>query len=59
MVLNDLLNLGLDFWCDLTKRDLSEERALGSRQVFTEFTLPAGDLVDGDRVQLETNMRTH
>ena len=54
MVLNILLDLGLDFWCDLTGSNLGEERTLGSGQVLTEFALPAGDLVDGDGVQLVT-----
>ena len=57
MVLDNLLDLALNFWCDLSRRDLGEERTLGSSEVLTEFALPASDLVDGDGVQLHWMMR--
>ena len=57
MVLDDLLDLALNFWCDLARRDLGEERSLGGSERLTELGLPAGDLVDGDGVQLDVVMR--
>ena len=57
MVLDNLLDLALNFWCDLSRRDLGEERTLGGSEVLTEFALPASDLVDGDGVQLHSMMR--
>ena len=53
MVLNHLLDLRLDLRGDGALRDLLEERTLGGGEVSTELTLPARDLVDGDRVKLE------
>ena len=52
MVLDDLLDLGLDLGRDRTLGDLLEETAVGGREVSTELTLPASDLVDGDGVEL-------
>ena len=52
MVLDNLLDLGLNFGGDVTDRDLGEESRLGRGQVRTEFTLPPDDLVNGDRIQL-------
>lgn len=52
MVFNDLLDLRLDLGGDLTLGDLLEERAVGGGEVRTELTFPAGDLVDGDGVEL-------
>jgi len=40
MVLNNLLDLGLKFWCHSTSRDLLKKGRLRSREVFTEFGLP-------------------
>jgi hypothetical protein len=53
MVFNDLLNVRLHFWGNITSRNLFKQRALSRRQVLAEFTLPLGDLVYRDRVQLE------
>ena len=53
MLLNDLLDLGLELGCDRARGDLLQERALRRRQVLTELSLPLGDLVDGDGVELE------
>ncbi len=52
MVLDHLLDLGLDLRSDLALGYLLEERALGSSKVSAELRLPAGDLVDWDRVKL-------
>ena len=52
MVLNHLLDLRLDLGGNLALRDLLEERTLGGGEVSAELTLPASDLVDGDRVEL-------
>ena len=52
VVLDDLLDLALNFWCDLARRDLGEERTLGGSEMLTELGFPAGDLVDGDVVEL-------
>ena len=52
MVLDHLLDLALNLGGDLALRDLLEERALGGSKVRAEFTLPTGDLVDRDGVEL-------
>ena len=52
MLLDDLLDLGLDLGGDVTDGDLGEEGAVGASEVSTELSLPLGDLVDGDRVKL-------
>lgn len=52
MVLNDLLDLGLDLGGDVADRDLGEELAVSRGQVSTELSLPLDDLVDGDGVEL-------
>ena len=52
MVLNHLLDLRLNLGGDGTLGDLLEERALSGSEVSTELALPAGDLVDGDGVEL-------
>ena len=51
MLLNNLLNLGLNVARDVTRRDGLEQLGLLARQVLTEVRLPLGDLVDGDRVE--------
>ena len=56
VLLNDLLDLALELGRDVALRDLGEEGALGSGQVLTELSLPLGDLVDGDGVELEAVM---
>jgi hypothetical protein len=53
MVFNGLLNFRLNFRCDATSRDLFKQLALSRRQVLTELSLPFGDLLDGDRIQLQ------
>ena len=53
VVLNDLLDLLLDLGSDLALRDLLEESAVGRGQVSAELSLPAGDLVNRDGVELE------
>ena len=52
MVLNHLLDLALDLGGDRTLGDFLEEGTLGRSQVSTELSLPLGDLVDGDGVEL-------
>jgi len=51
VVLNNLLDLGLQFRCDGASGDLLEERVLGG-EMGTEFSFPLGDLVDGDGIEL-------
>lgn len=53
MVLNHLLDLGLNLRRDLASRDLLQERSLCRGQVRAELSLPAGNLVDGDGVKLK------
>jgi hypothetical protein len=53
VIFNDLLNVCLYFRRNVTSRNLLEQRALGRRQVLTEFGLPLSDLVHWDRVQLQ------
>ena len=53
MVLNHLLDLRLDLGGDGTLGDLLQQSTLGGGEVSTELTLPARDLVDGDRVELD------
>ena len=53
VVFNDLLNFRLHFWGNITSRNLFKQCALSRRQMLAEFTLPLGDLVYGDRIQLE------
>ena len=52
MVLDDLLDLGLGLGGDGALGDLLQELTLGGGQVSTELLLPAGDLVNGDGVEL-------
>ena len=52
MLLDDLLDLRLNLGGDVALGDLLEQSTLGSGEVSTELTLPARDLVDGDRVKL-------
>lgn len=52
MVFNDLLNVRLHFWGNITSRNLFKQRTLSCRQVLAEFTLPLGDLVYRDGIQL-------
>ena len=52
MLLDDLLDLRLNLGGDVALRDLLEQGTLGGGEVSTELTLPARDLVDGDRVKL-------
>lgn len=52
MVLDDLLDLGLDLRGDVASSDLGEERTLGGGQVSTELSFPLDDLVDGDGIEL-------
>jgi hypothetical protein len=54
MISNDLLNLCLNFRRDVTSRDLFKQRDLSRRQMLTELSLPFGDLVDRDRIQLQS-----
>ena len=51
MLLNNLLNLGLNVARDVTRRDRLEQLSLLAREMLTEVRLPLGDLVDGDRVE--------
>ena len=51
MVLNNLLDLSLELGGDVASRDLVEELGLGV-EVLTELSLPLGDLVNGDGVEL-------
>ena len=56
MVLDNLLDLRLNFRGNLALGDLLEESALSRGEVSTELAFPAGDLVDGDGVELEAVM---
>ena len=56
MVLDNLLDLRLNLRGDLALGDLLEESALSRGEVSTELAFPAGDLVDGDGVELEAVM---
>lgn len=58
MVLNDLLDLSLKLRVDVTLRNLAEERSL-ALEVLTEVSLPLGDLVDGDAVELDGPHQYH
>lgn len=51
MVLNDLLDLGLELRGDGSSRDLLEELALAV-EVLAEVSFPGSDLLDGDGVKL-------
>ena len=51
MVLNNLLDLGLEFRGDGASGDLLEEGVLGG-EMGTELRFPLGDLVDGDGIEL-------
>lgn len=57
MVLDDLLDLRLNLRGDLALGDLLEESALSGGEVRTELGFPAGDLVDGDGVELQVGRR--
>lgn len=50
MVLNNLLDLGLQFRVNQPLGDLLEKDVLGG-EVLTELRLPLGDLVNRDRVE--------
>lgn len=52
MVLDNLLNVGLDRWSDVTSSNLGEKSGLCGGQMGTEFSFPFCDLVNGDRIQL-------
>lgn len=52
MVLDNLLDLRLEFGRNRAGGDLRQERALCRGQVLTELSFPLGDLVDGDGVEL-------
>ena len=52
MVLDDLLDLGLNFGCDGAGGDLGEEGLVRAGEVGTELSFPPDDLVDGDGVEL-------
>ena len=56
MLLDDLLDLRLNLGGDVALGDLLEESALSRGEVSTELAFPAGDLVDGDGVELEAVM---
>ena len=56
MVLDNLLDLRLNLRGNLALGDLLEESALSRGEVSTELAFPAGDLVDGDGVELEAVM---
>ena len=51
MILDDLLDLALKLRGNVAGSDLGEESALGGGKVFTELSLPLGDLVDRDGVE--------
>ena len=56
MVLDNLLDLRLNLRGNLALGDLLEESALSRGEVSTELAFPAGDLVDGDGVELQAVM---
>ena len=56
VIFNDLLNLSLHLWCDVTSCNLFEQSGLGRRQVLAEFTFPLRDLVHWDGVQLQIHV---
>ena len=56
MLLNNLLNLGLNVARDVARRDRLEQLSLLARKMLTEVRLPLGDLVDGDGVELEEGL---
>lgn len=51
MVLDNLLNLGLKFWCHSTSRDLLEEGRLSGREVFTELCLPFRNILNRNIIE--------
>lgn len=51
MVLDDLLDLGLELGVDVALGDLGEEGGL-ALEMLTEVGLPLGDLLNGDAVEL-------
>lgn len=53
MLLDDTLDLLLGLGGDGALGDLGKEGLLGAGEVLTELTLPADDLLDGDRVKLQ------
>lgn len=57
MLLDNLLDLGLELRGNVTSRDLLEESTLGGAEVLTELSFPLGDLVDGDDVELKRDVR--
>lgn len=54
MVLDDLLDLGLDLWRHLTRSNFLQQGSLCRGQVRAELAFPAGDLVNRDRVKLSS-----
>jgi hypothetical protein len=52
VILNNLLNLVLQFRSDVATGDLLKESRLAGGQVRAELLLPDSDLVNGDRIQL-------
>ena len=56
VVLDDLLDLGLELRRHGTSSDLGEESSLGL-EVLAELSFPDGDLVDGDGIELKRKVR--
>jgi hypothetical protein len=54
---NDLLNLCLYLWCDVTSCNLFEQRGFSRRQVLAEFSFPLRDLINRDGIQLQYTTR--
>ena len=52
MILDDLLDLRLHLVAHASLLDLLQQCLLRGRKVLPELEFPAGDLVDGDRVEL-------
>ena len=59
MVLDDLLDLGLKLRVDVTLGNLGEEGLLSGSEVLTELSLPLGDLLNGDGVELGKTLATN
>ena len=51
MVLNNLLDLGLELRGNIASRDLLKELGLAG-EVLTELSFPLGDLVNSDGIEL-------
>ena len=52
VLLDDLLDLALELRGDVALGDFGQKGTLSGREVLTELSLPLGDLVDGDGVEL-------